>query len=898
MTPERWRQVESLFHSAQERAPAERAAFLDSACRSDEELRREVESLLAAHDRDGSFLDSPAYEGGAGRRAEDQSASLAGREVVHYRVLSLVGAGGMGEVYLAEDTRLGRKIALKFLPSHFTRDGDRLRRFKQEARAASALNHPNILTVHEIGESEGHHYIATEFVEGETLRTAISGARLKPIEALDVTAQIASALAAAHEVGVVHRDIKPENVMLRRDGIVKVLDFGLAKLTEERSAGSEATTRVETTPGLVMGTPQYMSPEQARGKAVDARTDIFSLGCVLYEMVAGRAPFRGETPTDVLISILEREPTPLASHWPEAPAELQRIVTKALAKSPDARYQTAKDLALDLRALLEDLKLAAKLGRSVQPAAGGETAAQASGIERHSQTAASPPAHPTSSAEYVVTEIKRYKLGALSAAAALALALVALVSYRFYGGDEAINSLAVLPFVNASADPEVEYLSDGLAESLINNLSRLPNVKVMSRNASFRYKGREVDARDVGRELGVRAVLTGRVVERGDDLSISVELVDARDNSHIWGEQYNRKLSDLLAVQGEISRETAERLRVRLTGEEERQVARHYTENTEAYQLYLKGRFYFNKRTEEALQKAIVYFEQAAQKDPSYALAYAGLADANMYVLRLGFQREPPQGAYLRAKDAATKALGIDEKLAEAHTSLAIVKMEYEWDWAGAEREFKRAIELNPNSDEAHHQYSHYLTAVGRTRESLDESLHALELNPLSLNLNAHLGWHYLMARQYDQSIAQCRKTFEMDPNYPPAHEFFAKAYEQTGMYGEAISEFQKARDLSGESSNLAAGLGHAYALSGRREEALKILDELKGSSKEGYISSYDIALIHLGLGQKDQAFEWLEKAYVEHSESLRYLKADPRHDSLRPDPRFADLLRRVGLPQ
>ena len=896
MTPERWRQVEELFHSAQGREPAGRAALLDAACGGDEALRREVESLLAAHDRDGSFLDSPAYEA-ADRRAGNQAPPLVGQGVNHYKVVSALGAGGMGEVYLAEDTRLGRRVALKFLPARFTAEGEPLRRFRQEARAASALNHPNILTIHEVGESAGRHYIATEFVEGETLRDRMGRGPLPTREALDVAAQIAGALSAAHEVGVVHRDVKPENVMLRRDRLVKVLDFGLAKLTQGGAAGPEATTRVQTTPGLVMGTPQYMSPEQARGLAVDARTDVFSLGCVLYEMVAGRAPFGGETTTDVLVSIVEREPPPLQSHRPEAPTELQRILTKALAKNPDERYQTAKDLAVDLKALSEELRLAAKLGRAGQPAPSGETAA-GGGDAHPTQTAAAPPMHPTSSAEYVVTEIGRHKRGAALVAAALALALVGLVSYRLYRGGEAIDSLAVLPFVNAGGDPEVEYLSEGIAESLINSLSRLPNVKVMSRGAAFRYKGREADAQAVGRELGVRAVLTGRVVQRGEDLSISIELVDARDNSHVWGDQYNRKLSDLPAVQGEISRETAERLRVRLTGEEERQVARSHTENTEAYQLYLKGRFYLNKRTEDALQRAVGYFDQATQKDPAYALAYAGLADANMYLLRLGFQREPPQGAYLRAREAATKALGIDEKLAEAHTSLAIVKMEYEWDWAGAEREFKRAIELNPNSDEAHHQYSHYLTAVGRTRESLDESLHALELNPLSLNLNAHLGWHYLFARQYDQAIAQCRKTFEMDPNYPPAHEFIALAFEQKGMYAEAITEFQKARELSGDSSNLAADLGHAYAISGRSEEALNIVDELKGMSKQRYVSSYDMAIIYLGLGQKDQAFEWLEKAYGEHSESLRYLKSDPRHDSIRLDPRFSDLVRRVGLPR
>jgi Tfp pilus assembly protein PilF len=412
----------------------------------------------------------------------------------------------------------------------------------------------------------------------------------------------------------------------------------------------------------------------------------------------------------------------------------------------------------------------------------------------------------------------------------------------------------------------------------------------MSRSSVVRYKGKETDVQTIGRELGVEAVLMGRVIQRGNELSISIELVDARDNSHIWGEQYNRKPSDILAVQEAISREVSEKLRVQLTGEEQKRLSKAATENPEAYQLYLKGRYYWNKRTDEGIKKAIEYFNQAIEKDPSYALAYSGLADSNMYLMHLS-----PREAYLRAKEAATKALEIDDNLAEAHTSLAMVKM-YEWDLAAPEREFKRALDLNPNEAETHHQYSHYLTLVGRTHESLVESLRALELDPLSLPLNAHLAWHYLYARQYDQAIEQCRKTIEMDANYPPAHGFLARAYEQKGMQQEAIAEFQKTITLLGDSVQTRAELGHAYAVAGKKEEALKIMDELKASSKETYVSPYDVAVIYVGLDQKDQAFDWLQKAYQE-SFGIRYLN-DPRLDPLRSDPRFRDLVRRVGLPQ
>ena len=891
MTPERWQQLKQIFQSALERNPAERSAFLSQACAGDPALRSEVESLISSHDQAGDSIEAMAVEAATEMLANDRV--ILGKQIGHYQVLNRIGRGGMGEVFLARDTSLGRKVALKLLRAEFTGHEDRLRRFRQEARAASALNHPNILTIHEIGQDDTLHFMATEYVEGETLRQQISRARMALGQTLDVAVQVASALSAAHQAGIFHRDIKPENVMLRTDGYVKVLDFGLAKLTEPKAIDTAVATlpKVETEPGLVMGTVSYMSPEQARGLPVDARTDIWSLGVMIYEMAAGRQPFEGETASDVISLILQKEPLPLAHFSPELPAELQRIVRKALRKDKEERYQTIKDLLIDLRNLSKELELEAEMERSAPPAT--------SRVLGSGQSAAAT-AHTTSSAEYIVTEIKQHKRGtAIFILATLIIAIAIVASFHFLNRNKTINSLAVLPFVNATADPNTEYLSDGITESLINNLSRLPQMKIMSRSSVFRYKGKETDVQTIGRELGVEAVLTGRVMQRNDELSISIELVDARDNSHIWGEQYNRKLSDILAVQEAISREVSAKLRVRLTGEEQKRLSKPATENPEAYQLYLKGRYYLSKRTDEGLKKAIEYFNQTIEKDPSYALAYSGLADSNMYIMRLGFLHDlSPREAYLRAKSAATQALENDDNLAEAHTSLAVVKMEYEWDWAASEREFKRALELNPNEAEAHHQYSHYLTAVGRTHESLVESLRALELDPLSLPLNAHLAWHYVYARQYDQAIEQCRRTIEMDANYPQAHDFLGGAYEQKGMYEEAFTEVQKAISLSGDSVHIRAELGHAYAVAGKGGEALKIMDELKGLSKETYVSPYDVAAIYVGLGQKDQAFDWLEKAYQERSDWLRYLKVDPRIDPLRSDLRFPDLVRRVGLPQ
>jgi len=912
MKPEQWQEINRLFHSALEREPGQRAAFLDRACAGDESLRKEVEAFIAAHDQAGSFIEAPAFAIAGKMIRDDQGQSLVGHSFGHYGIVAALGAGAMGEVYLAQDTRLDRKVALKLLPSYFTMDEDRVRRFQQEARAASALNHPNIITIHEIGQVEARHFIALEFIDGETLRAPLSRSRLSLRTTLDVAIQVASALVAAHKAGIVHRDIKPENIMVRRDdGIVKVLDFGLVKLTEKslpQNTDSFAPTRmlVKTDAGVVMGTVSYMSPEQARGLEVDARTDIWSLGVLLYEMVVGHLPFAGETASDVIASILTTEPPPLTRRAPEAPPELDRIMSKTLAKDREERYQTAKDLLIDLKRLKQRLDVNAEIERtSIQEPgsaiAGLTTSSGQAAVDTVNHSAAltgsrSNIAPPTSSAEYIVSEVKRHKVAAFVALAALAIALAA--AYAYYSRSPSrlppITSVVVLPFANTSGDPEIEYLSDGISESLMNSLSQLPQLKVIARSSSFTYKGKNADPQEVAKALGVEAILTGRVTKRGDSLVISTELMDARDRTQIWGEQYNRKLTDLVSLQGEIAREIVNKLKLKVSGGE-KGLDKHYTENNEAYQLYLKGRFYWNKRSGDSLKKSIEYFNQAIEKDPSFALAYAGLADCYL----VPANPLPPREKMPKAKAAAMRALELDETLAEAHTSLARVAHVYTWDWPDAEKEFKRALELNPRYATAHQWYGGYFETMGRYDEALAERKLAQELDPFSLVINFEAGLALYFARNYDQAIDQFQKTLELDPNFLPAHGSLAAAYEQKGMYDKATAEF---KDLTFKGSEWRMGLamlGHIYAVSGKKDEALAVLNQLKDGSSQEYVPANSIALVYAGLGDKDQAFAWLEKAYEERAFAISQgLKRDPRWDNLRSDPRYADLLRRIGLPQ
>jgi len=821
----------------------------------------------------------------------------AGTKLGRYEIRSLLGAGGMGEVYLAWDTELDRTVAIKILPENLAGDQQRLRRFVQEAKAASALNHPQILTIHEIGTVGHTPFIASEFIEGDTLRPRIS-VGMKLAEVLDVAIQTVGALAAAHAAGIIHRDIKPENIMIRRDGYIKVLDFGLAKLSEFASTDTQAVTRImiDTREGVVMGTARYMSPEQAAGEKVDARSDLWSLGVVIYEMVSGQTPFVARTAPETLALVLQKEPAPLKHYMNEVPAELERIVAKALTKDRDERYQTAKDLLVDLRNFKRKLELDAEIDRTVSPELRGSSATSSG---RSTSATRLDVGNSPSSAEYIVSGLRTHKFATALAAGVLVLGVIGLLLYRHAGGsDVAIESIAVLPFQNRSSESDTEYLSDGLAESLIYRLSQLPHLKVSPTSSVFRYKGKEVDPIKAGEELDVNAVLSGRIVQRGENLTISAELVDVRYNKLLWGEQYERKTSELLQTQRDIAREIVDKLKLKVSGEEQG-LTKHYTENNDAYQLYLKGRFYWNKRNPEAMHKSLDYYQQAIDRDPNFALAYSGLADT--YALLGGPEAGgdmSPNEALPKAKVAALKALEIDEALAEPHVSLGHVKCFYDRDWVGAEREYKRAIELNPNYPTAHHWYAVFLSNnPARKVEALAEIRRALELEPLSLPINAWYGRILAWGGQLDRAIEELRKTVELDPSFLLARYRLGHAYAEKGMYDEAIAQFTEVLKQSPNNPAGLSGLGLVYAMSGKREQALKTIDELGALSKNRFVPPGQIAIIYTALGDKDKAFAYLEDGNREHDLNLMRLKADPRFQPLQSDPRFDDLVRRVGIP-
>jgi len=900
MEPQRWQEIDGIFAAALERDAAERPAFLDVACGDDAQLRAEVEALLA-HAGQESMADGQAPDEATLLLGKERLRGLIGANIGPYEIVKLLGAGGMGKVYLAHDKRLNRRVAIKLLSHYRAGAAERIRRFRKEAFAASALNHPNILTIYEIGDFEGQDLIATEFIDGVTLRARL-GRELPVSTGLEIAIQVASALAAAHEAGIVHRDIKPENVMIRADGLVKVLDFGIAKAIQPDDG--EDQDRVETKPGSVIGTAPYMSPEQATGLPVDVRTDIWSLGVILYEMVSGRLPFAGETAAETISLILQKQPAPLARYAHDVPPELERIIRKALTKDREERYQTAKDMLIDLRNLKHKRAVDAEIERAVAPELrplGPRSSAESAPATVSAAVVATTPSNPVpaiSSAEYVISGIKQHKLAASLALVVLTIGAVGLGAYLYRRNTAvAIDSIAVLPFQNRSSEADTDYLSDGLAESLVYRLSLLPNLKVSPTSSVFRYKGKEIDPVKVGQELGVSAVLSGRIVQRGDNLTISAELVDVRHNKLLWGEQYDRKMSDLLATQREIAREIVEKLRLRVSGEE-KGLAKHYTESNEAYQLYLKGRFYWNKRSPEALHKSIDYFQEAIERDPGFALAYSGLADT--YALLGGPEAGgdmPPNEVLPKAKAAALKAMEIDPTLAEPHVSLAHAMYFYDRDWAGAEREFKRAIELNPNYPLAHHWYAIYLTVVGRQAEALTEIKRAQELDPLSLSINAWLGRILNLAGHPDQAIEQLRTTVELDPSFFLAHYRLGLVYEEEGKYDEAVSEFMQVLRLPGGKALGMTALAHTYAVVGKRAEAQKTLDQLLQLSRQQYVAPGLIAIIYVGLGEKDKAFAWLDEADKARDLNVVRLNIEPRFESLRSDPRFANLVRRIGPP-
>jgi serine/threonine-protein kinase len=778
--------------------------------------------------------------------------------ISHFRILEKLGEGGMGVVYKALDLRLDRPVALKFLPENMAQDPLALERFRREARAASALNHPGICTIYDIGEQGQRAFIAMEFLDGETLRSRIHGKSLRLGEALRLGIQIADALDAAHTEGIIHRDIKPTNVFVTKRGQAKVLDFGLAKLAPKAVAIESDGGVVESTSvvGIISGTPAYMSPEQVRGDDLDARTDIFSLGLLLYEMVTGRQAFSGKTGGVIIEAVLTKTPVPARNVNPQVPARLEEIIGRALQKDRELRPRRASEIRDELE----------RLERGADSAW--------SGADGHTETAVEATAHTATARE--------------STGRHAATQTAARVS-------KIIDSIAVLPFENTSRDPEHEYLSDGIAGSLINILAAVPKLRVMAQSTVFRYKGRAIDPQEVGHELNVRAVLTGRILQSGGSLRVGTELVDVATGSLLWGAQYDRKPGDIFAIQDDISNEISEKLRLKLTRAEKKRLTKRQTDDAEAYRIYLKGRHHWDKWTEEGFYKAIEYFQQAVEKDPAYALAHIGIAES--YVL-LGWNSYlPPKEAFPKAKLAAMRALRLDPELGEAHTSLAAVLWLHDWQWPEAEKEFQASLALNPTYPTANHWYAEYLMTMGRHAEAIARMKSSQELDPLSLIISVAIGWAHYLARQDEESLEQLRRTMELEENYPVTYWILGLVLRRMRRHEQGIAEGEKGVMLSGGSPLLRAALAQTLATAGQTDKARKILEDLLQLAKQKYVSPYFLAGIHVGLGEEAAAMECLNKAYAERVHWLMYLHLDPGMDSLRGDGPLQELLGRIGLP-
>lgn len=882
-----WPKVREIFDAALRRRPEERRSFVSEACGDDKTLLAEVQSLLSSHDSAKSFMETPAVAKVADMIEPATKKLEAGSSFGHYEIIKQIGAGGMGEVYLGRDTKLDRKVALKFLPGAIAQDRERLRRFQQEARATSALNHPNIFTVFEIGEADGRHYIATEFIEGETLGQLMAAKPLKLGETLNIAEQIASALSAAHRAGIVHRDIKPENIMIREDGLVKVLDFGLAKLTErtdDAAIPTEALTRpqLRTMPGMVMGTPRYMSPEQAKGEPVDERTDIFSFGVVIYEMLAGKPPFAGKNAIETLGSILNKEAVPLSRHMPNVPHEIERVINKTLRKNREERYQSAKDVLIDLKDFKQGLEFSEKLERSAAPSNNKEATGGDAAVVTEKQNAQT-----TSRAEHILREMKRHKRGVSAVLAGLLLSAIGL-GYWFYlnrvasTNPKQIKSIAVLPFENLSGDGTQEYFADGMTEALIGNLSQIRTLKVISRTSVMRYKRSGKSVPEIATELGVDGIIEGSVQRSGDRIRITTKLIHAATDSPIWTRTYERSLSDILKLQSEIAQVVAGEIRIQLTPEEQLRFGKTKSMDPRATEAFLLGRHYFHKWTRESERQAVEQFQKAVSFEPEYAEAWAGLADAWTVRAMVGDISVPE--AEKPTREAAIRALEIDPQNSAAHISMCFIHNNYDFDWTRSENSCKRGIELDPNNAKGHFAYAYMLARVERWDEMAEQMETAMSLDPAEPWWASVYGSFLTQARRFEAAERQFKRAIEIDPNWRFAHRGLANLHVEHGRFDEALK-------LAEKWVNNPLFMAYIYARKGDRQKAL---DSLSRSSDQ---DRFQLALVYTALDDFDKAFEVINQS-LDRREGFMFGYADYNVlDRLKSDPRWKDVSRRLNLP-
>jgi serine/threonine protein kinase/Flp pilus assembly protein TadD len=838
---ERWERLRHVFHGALGRPESDRDAYLKEACGDDLTLLAEINRLFDAHDEAGAFLEAPAAEILASSRITDskQPMSVApGARLGAYEVISLLGIGGMGEVYRARDVRLDRPVAIKILRPEITGDLERKQRFINEAKAASALNHPNIVTIYDIGETDGTDFIVMEYVDGRTIGELIGPKGLPLEEAMRCAVQIADALGNAHSAGIVHRDIKPSNVMMTHAALVKVLDFGLAKpfaidlsdLDVPRMPSVAVDTAEE---GMLVGTAAYMSPEQARGDRVGPASDVFSLGSLLYEMITGRRAFGAGTTLATLAAVLRDEPVPIHEITADVSVDLEKFVARCLRKDPTRRFQHLGDVKLRLEEILADLQSAA----------------------------AQPPAH-------------------------------RMVTRK---GADAPASVAVLPFADLSQQRDQDYFCEGIAEELINALSKVKGLRVASRTSSFRFRGRAGDVRDIGTRLGVAHVLEGSVRRVGDRLRVTAQLINSADGYHLWSDRYDRELRDIFAVQDEITHAVVSALQERLLGRPAGRLVKPSTESLDAYDLYLRGRYHWNQWRADAAGRAAELFERAIAKDPQYAAAWAGLA---MTSALLGVWTTSPLEVWEKAKRSALKALELDQSLAEAYSALGTILSLYEWDWREADRALRRSIELNPASAEARVLFSRHLSMIGSHDEALTQAQRAVELDPLAIIAVGQLASVYYYRREYERAIGDFEKMLDLDPTHPRAYYYLGRTYLGARRLQEAVTMLERGADLPVADFRIRGILGHAYALIGRRGDALRLLEQFDAGRKPGYpsLGLFSATFVHIGLGQHDQALDCLERLYTERSTLLHGEKVDPLYDPLRANPRFESILRRMGL--